>query len=144
MQALPHHYEVQAKGEPEGDILVESRGLPDLNTAAPAHFDGPGDKWSPEHLLTAAVANCFILTFRALARGFKLEWKSLQVETEGTLDKVEKQMRFTGFQIKARLAVPAGTDPDKARRILEKAEQGCLITNSLACDSHLHAEVTEK
>ncbi len=30
---------------------------------------------------------------------------------------------------------------DKARRLLDKAERSCLITNSLIANSHLEAEV---
>jgi uncharacterized OsmC-like protein len=30
-------------------------------------FDGPGDAWSPENLLLAAVQSCFLFTFQAVA-----------------------------------------------------------------------------
>jgi organic hydroperoxide reductase OsmC/OhrA len=36
-----------------------------------------------------------------------------------------------GFDVRARLHVPSGTDPDRARQVLEKAERSCLISNSL-------------
>ena len=39
------------------------------------------------------------------------------------------------------LAVPAGTDVDRARRLLEKAEKACLVTNSLAFEPTLVADV---
>jgi len=44
-------------------------GLPDLRLEAPSDFGGPGDAWSPEHLLLVAVQSCFLLTLRAVARG---------------------------------------------------------------------------
>ena len=68
MEELPHHYIVSSSASSEGSVLVEAVGLPSLETAPPAEFGGPGDKWSPESLLVAAVADCFILTFRAIAR----------------------------------------------------------------------------
>ncbi|TPW14754.1 MAG: hypothetical protein FD129_1021, partial [bacterium] len=37
--------------------------------------------------------------------------------------------------------VPAGTDVEKANRLLEKSEQVCLITRSLKAESHLEAEI---
>ena len=49
--------------------------LPDLETAPPPEFDGPGGLWSPENLLCAAVADCFILTFRAIASFSRLSWR---------------------------------------------------------------------
>jgi len=43
--------------------------------------------------------------------------------------------------VRATLSVPAGTDVGKAERLLQKAEQVCLITNSLKAESHLDATV---
>ena len=48
---------------------------------------------------------------------------------------------FTRFELNARLAVPAGTDLQRARIALEKAEQNCLISNSLKGSIELRAEV---
>ena len=50
--------------------------------------------------------------------------------------------QFTGFEVRATLTVPPGTNEEKAHTILEKAEKYCLITNSMKADSHLEAEVT--
>jgi uncharacterized OsmC-like protein len=50
-------------------------------------------------------------------------------------------MQFTGLNVSATLHLPAGSNQDKAQRLLEKAEQACLITNSLKADSHLEATV---
>ena len=68
MQNFPHHYQVTATCGVEDNIAVTSADLPSLQTNSPPEFDGPPGLWSPETLLTAAVANCFILTFRAVAR----------------------------------------------------------------------------
>jgi organic hydroperoxide reductase OsmC/OhrA len=49
--------------------------------------------------------------------------------------------QFTKIELEAKLAVASGTDKEKALRLLEKAEQGCLITNSLKAHVVLKAEV---
>lgn len=141
MQDLPHHYQVSANAEAEGNIALKADDLPQLVSAPPAEFGGPGDQWSPEHLLVASVADCFILTFRAVARASKLEWVSLESSAEGVLDRVERVTRFTGFTVRATLTVPEGTDMDKARRLMEKSEAACLITNSLSAQCHLEADI---
>ena len=143
MQELPHHYQVSASAETEGNIALKADELPQLVSAPPTEFGGPGDQWSPEHLLTASVADCFILTFRAIARASKLEWSDLKANAEGVLDRVERVTRFTRFTVNATLTVPAGTDRDKARRLLEKAEAACMITNSLNSETHLEIEIVE-
>jgi organic hydroperoxide reductase OsmC/OhrA len=141
MQEFPHRYSVAAVANPEEEVSLESDGLPSLASAPPAEFGGPGDRWSPETLLVAALADCFVLTFRAIARASKLSWLSLRCDVEGTLDRVERVTRFTGFLVRASLRVPPGTNEEQARRLLARAEQSCLITNSLKGVSHLEAEI---
>jgi len=141
MQDLPHYYHVNASAEAEGNIALKAENLPQLVSAPPAEFGGPGDQWSPETLLVGAVADCFILTFRAIARASKLEWTNLECSAEGLLERVERVTRFTAFTVRASLTVPAGTDAEKARKLLEKSEDVCLVTRSLLAESHLEAEV---
>ena len=137
MRALPHHYAVEASGSATGDVELNADGLPTLRSASPIPFDGPGDRWSPETLLVAAVGDCLILTFRAVARASGFAWTSLECDVTGTLDRIERTTRFVGFDVRARLQVPSGTDPDRARQVLEKAERSCLISNSLSGAIHL-------
>lgn len=141
MRPFPHRYTATASASPTGDVRADSPGLPALATAAPEAFGGPGGRWSPETLLTAAVADCFILTFRAVAAASALPWTALECTAEGTLDRAERVTRFTAFSVRAALRVPGGTDPDRARRLLERAERLCLITASLHAPTHLKADV---
>ena len=48
-----------------------------------------------------------------------------------TIDRSDGVIRFTGLELRARLVLPADGDTDRAKRLLEKAEAACLITNSL-------------
>lgn len=142
MEAYPHRYDVHAAAEAEGSVLVRSEGLPALTTAPPPQFGGPGGQWSPETLLVAAAVDCLILTFRAIATASKLTWRRLDCDGEGVLDRSDGVVRFTGLHLRARLVLPAGGDTDRAKRLLEKAEGACLVTNSLALRPTLTAEVT--
>lgn len=143
MQDFPHHYEVIGSGTTDSPVVLKAGNLSEIVTAPPIEFGGPGDKWSPEALLVAAVADCFILSFRAIARASKLDWSDLQCRATGTLDRVERVTRFTAINVEASLVVPAGTDLEKAEKLLHKAEQSCLITNSLIADSTLSISITE-
>lgn len=141
MQDLPHRYPVSAFAEGANNLTVSSPGIPDLEMAGPPEFGGPGDVWSPETQLVGAVASCFILTFRAVARAARLEWQSLSCHAVGILDKVDRVTQFTDFEIRAELEVPLGTSEEKALRLMEKAEKHCLITNSMKAKSTLDATV---
>ena len=144
MHEFPHHYKVRASGGPDDEVSVSGKGLDEISSAPPAEFGGPGNRWSPETLLVAAVADCFILSFRAIARASKLAWISLECETDGTLDRTEGTTRFTEFSVRAKLVVPEGTNEDQARRLLAKAEKTCLVTNSLSATTHLDATVSKE
>jgi organic hydroperoxide reductase OsmC/OhrA len=142
MQPLPHHYSVTAISSGEGDVPLTSDRLPSLASAPPAEYGGPGDRWSPETLLVAAVADCFILTFRGIARASKLAWSEVRCDVEGILDRVEGVTQFTGFSVRASLEIPAGTNEEMARRVLQRAEDSCLIVNSLRGASRLVMSIT--
>ena len=141
MQDLPHLYVVKADAEGANNVIISSRGVPDLETAGPAEFGGPGDVWSPETLLVGAVANCFILSFRAIARKAKLEWITLTAEASGNLDKLDGFTQFVGFSIEAELTIPDEKYRKKAEVILEKAEKYCLVSNSMKAATRLDAVV---
>ena len=141
MHALPHRYRVTGTGRVTGDVELTAERLIMLRSASPAEFDGPGDRWSPETLLVGAVADCFILTFRAIANASKLSWLSLDCDVTGTLDRVDRVMQFTHFDLTAHLVVPAGVNAEAARHALEKAERNCLISSSLKAAVALDARV---
>lgn len=141
MHPYPHVYRVSATGAPEGVVTVASPQLPNIETAPPPEFDGPGGVWSPESLLCAAVADCFILTFRGVSRAARLEWLKLECRVEGTLERLEGVAQFTRYTTFATLAVPAGADVAKAHALLERAEHACLVSNSLRGSRTLEAEV---
>ncbi len=133
MDALPHYYTVAASGNNStSQVIVSSAGVSDIVTDAPAEFGGPGDQWSPEALMMAAVADCFILTFRAIARASKVEWQALTVEATGTLDRVDRKTQFTDIGLSIAVTVLGDVSEQQVERLLHKAEEGCLITNSLS------------
>lgn len=141
MQPFPHHYHVRARGGATGDVRIASNDLPELATQAPPAFEGPGGYWSPETLLTAAVADCFILTFRAVARANGLEWSDLDCGIEALLERPEHVTRFTRFTIRPHLIITSADDEAIAHRCLEKAERGCLVANSLNAEMQLEPRI---
>jgi len=141
MHPFPHHYIVNAELRPIGDVPLSTEGVRIIESAPPKEFDGPGNQWSPEGLLTAAVADCFVLNFRAIAAASKFAWIRLETRTQGTLDRVEGKMRFTRFDTHAKLFVPEGADVERARKLLDRAEGSCPVSNSLNSERHLTAEV---
>ena len=143
MQPLPHQYETQLSGAASGYVAVSTPGCPDLRLEAPSDFGGPGDAWSPELLLLAAVQACFLLTLRSVARASKLEFSKLDLGASGLVERQDGVTRFTGIVLRPRLTVPAGTDRERALRILEKSEKACLVSSSLSTPVRLEPEIIE-
>jgi organic hydroperoxide reductase OsmC/OhrA len=143
MHPYPHLYTAGASGAPTGNIAVTSPRLPGIATAPPAEFDGPGDVWSPETLLCASIADCFILTFRAIAKSSGIAWSDLGCRVEGVLERADGISKFTRYTTYATLKVAPGSDVTKARSMLQRSEHLCLVANSLQGTRTLVAEVLE-
>src|SRR3984957_14557456 len=97
MHPFPHHYAAAAAARPDGDVPLSSEGVRVLESAPPKEIGGPKSWWSTEAFLTATVADCFVLNFRAIAGASKFRWLSLEARTRGTLDKIQGPMRFPGL-----------------------------------------------
>lgn len=141
MHPFPHVYRVTASAEADADVCLAAQGLEPITSRPPVEFDGPGDRWSPETLLCAALADCLLMTFRAIAKASRIPWQSLDIGVEGRLEREQGNSHFTRFKIEARLRIPAGVDVALAERALHKAEAGCLISNSLKATRELVAQV---
>jgi peroxiredoxin-like protein len=141
MKPLPHRYDVLLGGGATGYAALTAPGLPNLPAAPPAEFDGPGDAWSPEQLLLAAVEACFLFTLRAVAQASKVDFISLELAAEGTVDRRDGGMRFTEIVLRPRLLVGASTDRERALRVLDKAEKNCLVSASLRTPIRLEPEI---
>lgn len=134
---------MQAQGKPNENVDVLVENVPKLSVAPPAQFGGLGDKWSPEDLFMASIASCFILSFRAITKASNFSWLSIQCESDGTLERVDDKTRFTKIVTMATLVIAAGESANNAECLLHKAEQSCLVVNSLNCESELKCTVSK-
>lgn len=141
MHPFPHHYRAEAGASQAGIVRLGTDAAPDLETTAPPEFGGPPGYWSPETLLVGSIADCFILSFRAVARASRLEWQHLAVQVEGVLDRAEGVTRFVRFTLKPRLQLAPGAAESLARTVLDKAKRSCLVTNSLSAECAIESEV---
>ncbi len=142
MKPLPHHYDVRLTGGLTGYATLSVQGAPDLRSAPPLDFNGPGDAWSPEHLLLAAVETCFLFTLRSVAQASRIEFTSLELSSAGTVDRQDGVTRFTEIVLRPRLRIPPGADRTRAVRAMEKSEKACLIAASLSTPIRLEPEIT--
>ena len=143
MKPLPHDYDVTLSGAPAGYATLAGAGLPDLTTAPPAEYGGPGDAWSPEHLLLAAVSSCFLFTFRAVAKASHVDFVDLEARATGTVDRVGGVTRFSDISVHPTVTVPKGADVAAAQRAIDKAAARCLVSSSLDTPVRVEATIRE-
>jgi peroxiredoxin-like protein len=144
MKPLPHRYDVRLSGDATG-YATTSTGLgPALRVAPPVEYDGPGDAWTPEHLLLAAVQSCFLFTLSAVARASRIDLIHVDVVASGTVDRREGVTRFTEIVLCPTVTLASGSDRERINHILEKAERACLVSASLSTPVRLQPVIVEK
>jgi len=115
----------------------------EIEVATPPDFDGGVEGiWSPEHLFVSSVSSCFMTTFVAIAEYSKLSFEDLKVEATDKLGKVDGKFEVTEIILKPELIISDDKFADKARRIMEKAEEACLITRSIKTEIIFKPTVT--
>lgn len=115
-----------------GGILRSDESESIVTFGAPREFGGEPGLWTPEDLLLAAVAGCFISTFAAIAAFSKYEFDSLEIVVHGEIQKADGGWRFTSIEVEPKLTVAATADTERAITLLAKAEAACLVSRSLS------------
>jgi hypothetical protein len=80
-------------------------------------------------------------SLRAVAQASKFDYLSLDLSGSGTVDRKEGATRFTEVVLRLRLTLPNGGDPERAKRMLEKGKNACLVTASLSVPIRLESEI---
>jgi peroxiredoxin-like protein len=106
---------------------------PAIRFSSPPEFKGDPGLWTPEHFLLAAVASCFIVTFRALADRSRIEFGKLELSVEGKLGTLEGRLSFLQIVVRPTVTVFKTRDRERAYGLLERTEHGCLIARTLNC-----------
>jgi organic hydroperoxide reductase OsmC/OhrA len=112
-----------------------------IHFSAPPEFGGEPGLWTPEHFLLAAVASCFVESFRAVAKASKLDFPGIEVGVDGVVEREGGGFRFTTITVRPIVIIHGETEHELAVRLLEKAERICLITRSLSSQITLDPKV---
>ena len=132
---FPHRYTVRL----ENRQLVAPPREP-IAAGPPPQFGGSDRVWSPEELLVAAALECLWTTFEAYARHAALEIQAWSGTGTAVLEKGAPIPTFSKIVLAVELVV-AAADEARALRLLETAEQRCIISNALKVPVKLDASV---
>ncbi|HKK25505.1 MAG TPA: OsmC family protein [Gracilimonas sp.] len=138
-----HEYEVDLQWK-EGRIGILSSDKLDarIEVATPPEFPGGIEGiWSPEHLYVASVSSCFMTSFTAVAEYSKLSFEELTVPATGVMSNESGKYVITEIILRPTLTISDESKKDKALRILQKAEEICLITRSIKTEVKLEPNI---
>lgn len=139
---LPYFYETEVEWTGERKGIMRSRNLPSIEVSTPPEFKGPDNFWTPEHFYVASANLCFMTTFLAIAEISKLEFAGFNCQAAGKLEKLEGQgLKMTEITLHPKIVIRYSRDLERARKILEKAESNCLISNSIKSLVHVMPEI---
>jgi len=131
---------VEWKTGRQGELSLE--GFPTITVATPPEFpQGVPNTWSPEHLFVASANICLMTTFLAIAENSKLKFSSYSAGSTGKMERVEGKYVISEIELKPRIVIQEEKDREKALRIIEKAEKGCLISRSMNAKTILSPEI---
>jgi organic hydroperoxide reductase OsmC/OhrA len=114
-------------------VVAGVLGKHPIAVETPTEFNPDADPavWSPEDLFCNAAATCLAVGIARLAEAAELPIVDLDVSAEGVVGR-RQDGRF-GF-VRLLQVVELVTEPgyeETARELVERAEAGCLVANSL-------------
>lgn len=119
---------------------VAPDAVPGLEWRSGAHpgVGGAGDVPCSGDLLMGALAACQEVTLRMVAASMGVELEALEVEVSGQADlrgtlglSREVPVGVSDIRCTTRVKVKDGTNPERARRLLENAERYCVVLSTL-------------
>jgi organic hydroperoxide reductase OsmC/OhrA len=126
-------FPVQVEWRRDRTVAVQVPGKPELEIAPPPEFWPEADPrvWSPEDAFGAAAASCLAVTILGRAEREQLPLLGLLVEARGFVGRrPDGRFGFVRLEQRVEIATEPG-DEQRARELVEAAEQGCLVTVSL-------------
>jgi organic hydroperoxide reductase OsmC/OhrA len=128
-----HSYRVVAWWSSGKTGLAKTDSAPNaIHFTAPPEFGGMEGRWTPESLLLCSIAGCYTTTFRAIAEYSKFEYSDLEVQVEGTIQKVESGYAFTEISVRPNLSIADAPEQPRALRLLHKAKALCLVSRAIS------------
>jgi organic hydroperoxide reductase OsmC/OhrA len=97
------------------------------------------DAWWSEHLVLAGLVRCTLASMDYSAHRAGLEVTGAG-RAHGTVTKRKEDGRYAFVQIESHLEIQLEPSPDQAtvRELVEKAEHGCFVGNSLVARPSYH------
>lgn len=139
-----HHFQLKAAW-PGGRNSVGSIEAGNLRTkvSIPPEMDGPGEGTNPDEMLLGAAATCYIITLAAMIERADLPLLEMDLESEGVVDVTKGVITYQKIIHRPRVLLQetaSAAAHQKLEKLIEKAEQSCMISRALKGNVAVTAE----
>ncbi|KQR46723.1 peroxiredoxin [Frigoribacterium sp. Leaf164] len=116
------------------DALISAAGKRhDVEGSADRTFHGDADRWNPEELLLAALAECHLLSYLHVAAAAGVVVVAYSDAAEGSMTQTaDGGGRFTSATLRPRVTVADESMVEAATRLHAEASRKCFIAASVA------------
>ncbi|MFD1019995.1 OsmC family protein [Thalassobacillus hwangdonensis] len=139
-----HHFHLKADW-PGGRNNVGSINAGNLQTkiSIPPEMDGPGVGTNPDEMLLGAAATCYIISLAAMIERADLPMQRMELTSEGIVEVVEGVFTYKKIIHRPVVVLKKGAaikDLTKLQRLVDKAEESCMISKALRGNVELELE----
>ncbi|MBX3098099.1 MAG: OsmC family protein [Salinibacterium sp.] len=122
------------------DLVITAEGNPPIEGSADKPFRGSPERWNPEELLLAALAQCHMLSYLHVAVKNGIVVTSYEDDAVGTMTQVGDGGHFTSVTLRPVITITAG-DIERAHAIHAEASALCFIAASVNFPVHHDAVI---
>ena len=132
---------VDWKADKVGEMRCDEK--PTVEVATPPEFGGPEKIWTPEDLLTSAVATCVMTSALFFVNRAKIQMLSYKSNATGTMEKTAAGLVIIKISIEVFIELEDLAQEAATRKALEQAEKTCPLSNSLNCPVELSVQISQ-
>ncbi|MFW6196745.1 MAG: OsmC family protein [Thermoplasmatota archaeon] len=111
-------------------VKFDKESMGEIITDETKEVGGEGEGPNPSRLLAASTLNCLMASLIFCLKKKKVELSSLEGEVTGKIERVDKRLRVTEFDVKIDPGIDE-EDKEKLKKCIDIFENYCVVTQSI-------------
>ena len=111
-------------------VKFDKESMGEIITDETEEVGGEGEGPNPSRLLAASTLNCLMASLTFCLKKKKVDLSSLKGEVTGTIERVDKRLRVTEFDVNIYPSVDE-EDKEKLKKCVDIFENYCVVTQSI-------------
>jgi organic hydroperoxide reductase OsmC/OhrA len=126
------------------DHVIKADGKAEIQGSSDPKFRGDASRYNPEELLVASLSSCHMLWYLHLCAVNHIAVLEYRDEALGEMEeRPDGSGAFVRVDLRPRIKIACGNDPDRAVTLHEDAHRFCFIANSVNFPVNFIPEVSQ-